>query len=85
MAGPECFSILGPRYAFPYKLDAHDFARGPMGYAMGKQQIIQHDDKGGLEFTEHPFVVMRDRAYVDLGTIVGPLRRRAIRQSAADT
>ena len=30
-------------------------------------QIIQHDGKGGLKFTERPFVVMRDHAYVDLG------------------
>ena len=80
---PECFSILGPRCAFPYKLDADDLSRGPMGYGTGKLQIIQRDGKGGLELTEHPFVVMRDRAYVDLGTIVGPLRQRAIRQSAA--
>ena len=79
----ECFSILGLRYAFPYKLDADDLSRGPMGYGTGKLQIIQRDGKGGLELTEHPFVVVRDRAYVDLGTVVGPLRQRVIRQSAA--
>ena len=44
-----------------------------MGYGMGKLQSSQHDGKGGLAFDDRPFVVMNDRAYVDLGTIKGPL------------
>ena len=39
-----------------------------MGYGMGKLEIIEHDGKGGLTFEERPFVVMRDRAFVDLGS-----------------
>lgn len=69
--GPECFTIRLPREqrSESYKLSAHYYARGPMGYGMGKLEIIDHDGKGGLTFEERPFVVMADRAYVDLGTV----------------
>ena len=65
--GPECFTIPGKASAFPYTLQAHYYSMGPMGYGMGKLEIIEHDGRGGLLFTENPFVIMRDRAYVDLG------------------
>jgi len=45
-----------------------------MGYGMGKLQIIEHDGRGGLTFDERPFVVMVDRAFVDLGTVERPKR-----------
>jgi hypothetical protein len=69
--GPECFTIRAPRghRAGPYKLRAHYFSRGPMGYGMGKLEIIDHDGRGGLTFEEREFVVMADHAFVDLGTI----------------
>ena len=71
--GPECFTIEGEAEAFPYKLEAHYFSRGPMGYGMGKLQIVQYDGKGELKFEERPFIIMKDRAYVDLGTHTKPL------------
>lgn len=71
--GPECFNIPNKPRAFPYKLEAHYFSRGPMGYGMGKLQIIAHDGNGGLKFVEQPFVVMNDHAYVDLGVLNAPL------------
>jgi hypothetical protein len=46
-------------------------ARGPMGYGMGKLEIIEHDGQGGLTFEERPFLAMEDRAYVDLGEVKG--------------
>lgn len=69
--GPECFTIRNPqaRNAYPYTLQAHYYSRGPMGYGMGKMEILEHDGKGGLSFEERPFVVMVDRAYVDMGTV----------------
>lgn len=69
--GPECFTIREPkgRRAGPYKLQAHYYSRGPMGYGMGKLEIIDHDGKGGLTFQERPYVVMVDHAFVDLGTV----------------
>jgi hypothetical protein len=68
--GPECFAIRDARghRAGPYRLQAHYYSRGPMGYGMGKVEIIEHDGRGGLTFEERPFVVMNDRAFVDLGT-----------------
>jgi tetratricopeptide (TPR) repeat protein len=68
--GPECFTIRLPREkrSESYRLEAHYYSRGPMGYGMGKLEIIDHDGKGGLTFEERPFVVMADGAYVDLGT-----------------
>jgi len=67
--GPESFSIEGKRGAGPYRLLAHYYARGPMGYGMGKLQVMEHDGSGGLRFAEHPFVVMKDGGYVDLATV----------------
>lgn len=69
--GPECFTIRGPhdRRAYPYTLQAHYYSRGPMGYGMGKLQILEHDGNGKLSFEERPFVVMVDRAYVDMGRV----------------
>jgi tetratricopeptide (TPR) repeat protein len=69
--GPECFTIRTPpnARAYPYTLQAHYYSRGPMGYGMGKIQILDHDGKGKIEFDERPFVVMVDRAFVDLGVV----------------
>ncbi len=73
--GPEVFTILGQPTGYPYNLQVHYYARGPNGYGMGKLQIVEHDGTGRLEFDERPFVVMTDRAYVDLGDLAGPLGR----------
>ncbi|HEY2292735.1 MAG TPA: VIT domain-containing protein [Thermoanaerobaculia bacterium] len=69
--GPECFAIPAPesRDAAPYRLAAHYYNRGPMGYGMGTVQIVRHDGKGGLTVEPRPFVVMADRATVDLGVV----------------
>ena len=69
--GPECFTIRGNKAnrAAKYTLQANYYSRGPMGYGMGKLEIIEHDGKGGLTFEERPFVVMTDHAFVDLGTV----------------
>jgi hypothetical protein len=67
--GPECFAIDAPRErrSSRYSLQVHYYARGPMGYGMGKVEIVDHDGRGGLKFDERPFVVMNDQAFVDLG------------------
>ena len=69
--GPECFTIRGAAggRAAPYQLQAHYYSRGPMGYGMGKLQIIEHDGHGNLRFDERPFVIMQDGAFVDLGQV----------------
>jgi tetratricopeptide (TPR) repeat protein len=67
--GPECFTIRDGARAFPYRLRAHYYSRGPMGYGMGKLEVIDHDGRGGLRFEERPFVIMEDGAYVELGAV----------------
>jgi tetratricopeptide (TPR) repeat protein len=69
--GPECFTVRKSRGARSslYTLQAHYYSRGPMGYGMGKLEVIEHDGQGGLSFDERPFVVMVDGAYVNLGTV----------------
>jgi TonB family protein len=70
--GPECFTVHEtedkPR-ARSYEVFAHYYRRGPMGYGMGKAEIVHHDGKGTLVFEERPYVVMADDAYVALGRI----------------
>jgi len=41
-----------------------------MGYGMGKVDVISHDGEGKIDFDSRPFVVMNDRAYVDLGKVL---------------
>ena len=67
--GPECFTIAAPREKRSprYSLQVHYYSRGPMGYGMGKVEIVEHDGHGGLKLEERPFVVMNDQAYVELG------------------
>jgi hypothetical protein len=69
--GPECFTIRLPRdqRSARYDLEAHYYSRGPMGYGMGKLEIIDHDGMGGLVIEERPFVVMADGAFVNLGSV----------------
>src|SRR5262249_39233709 len=66
--GPECFAIINPK-AFPYRLQAHYYSRGPMGYGMGKLEVMEHDGNGELYFDERPFVIMQDGGFVDLGQV----------------
>lgn len=41
-----------------------------MGYGMAASvPQIDHDGRGGLTSQERPFVVMIDRAFVDLGVV----------------
>ena len=50
-------------------MKAHYYSRGPMGYGMGLLRIVEHDGDGVLRFDQRPFVVMNDRAFVDLGKV----------------
>ncbi|MFT3926171.1 MAG: VIT domain-containing protein [Myxococcales bacterium] len=70
--GPECFAIAGKARAYPYVLQAHYFSRGPMGYGMGKLEVIEHDGMGGLRFVEQPFAIMKDKAFVELAVLETP-------------
>jgi len=65
--GPECFAIQGKPTAGPYRLSINYYSQGPMGYGMGLLQIQKFDGKN-LTFEDRPYVIMRDQAFVDLGT-----------------
>ncbi len=67
--GPEMFVVDGVRRAPGYRLQAHYYAQGPMGYGMGKLQVIEHDGHGKLTIDDRPFVVMSNDAFVDLGAV----------------
>lgn len=82
--GPEVFTVIGEPTGFPYNLQIHYYARGPNGYGMGKVQIVEHDGHGHLAFDDRPFVVMRDRAHVDLGELSGPLVKRQRAEADVD-
>jgi outer membrane protein OmpA-like peptidoglycan-associated protein len=71
--GPECFAIPGRPRAFPYRVRVHYFSRGPMGYGLGKVQVLQHDGRGRLRFRDLTFVVTDEDATLDLGQVDGPL------------
>ena len=64
--GPECFAIDGAPTAGPYELGVHYYRQGPMGYGMGLVQVERFDGTG-FAFEDHPYVIMRDEAYVTLG------------------
>lgn len=69
--GPECFTISEPN-AFPYRAQAHYYRMGPMGYGMGVLHVLQYDPKTGLSSEFRPFLVMKDGAFVELGTVKSP-------------
>ncbi|MBK7823715.1 hypothetical protein [Nannocystis sp.] len=66
--GLEAFVIDGAAGAFPYRLEVGYYARGA-AQGTGKLEIVEHDGDGQLFFDERPFVVVKQRAYVDLGML----------------
>ncbi len=76
--GPECFTIEGVPTAYPYRFNAHYYSRGPMGYGMGTLQIIEHDGDGNLRFHDRPYLIMKDRAEVQLGELSASLFDRPL-------
>ncbi len=69
--GPDELSVRGAARQYPYRLSA-DFAKadGPMGFSMGKVEVIDHDGRGNVSFEERPFVVRNGASKIDLGTIL---------------
>ncbi len=66
--GPECFRIDNPK-AYPYHLVAHYYRMGPMGYGMGRMQLLRHDGNGGLGFESRPYAIMANGAWFDMGRV----------------
>lgn len=68
--GPECFAVNGKANG-PYRIQAHYYSQGPMGFGMGTLHVIRHDGQGKLSIEDKPFVVQADGAWVELGTYAG--------------
>lgn len=66
--GPECFAIPDRAQAAPYRMQAHYYNRGAMGFGLGTLDVVEHDGAGGLRVDHRPFVIMVDDGWVDLGT-----------------
>ena len=66
--GPEMFEVDSPR-AFPYRVGAHYYSRGPMGFGCGSVQILRGDGAGNLTIEDRPFVIQADHAMVELGVV----------------
>ena len=60
--GPESFTIPLPAAGGvrDYRVQAHYYSRGPMGFGMGKLQVIEFDGKHQARFEERPYLVMED-------------------------
>lgn len=69
--GPEVFIHRGAAPG-PFEVQVLHYAVGPLGFGMGKLAVVHHDGKGGVVFDDRPFLVMRDRASVDLGEVRTP-------------
>ena len=70
--GPEVFVVPGPAATFPYQLSVRYYDRGPMGYGMGKVQVVHHDGTGIVEIDDRAFVLMDDGAELGLGSVGRP-------------
>ena len=58
--------------AFPYEIQAQYQNMGPMGYGMGVVHVLHYDLETGLNSEFRPFVVMKNRAFVELGVVNKP-------------
>lgn len=70
--GLEAFVIEGTAGAYPYSIEVGYYGRNA-DYGAGKVQIVEHDGDGQLWFDERPFIVLKQRGYVDLGALTGSL------------
>ncbi|MDC0673115.1 VIT domain-containing protein [Nannocystis radixulma] len=83
--GLEAFVIDGAAQAYPYRLEVGYYGRNA-DYGAGKVQIVEHDGEGQLYFDERPFLVLKQRGYVDLGALTGslaPAQARAVASLAS--
>lgn len=70
--GPDELSLRGADRRAPYTFVLEmDKANGPMGFQMGKLEVVDHDGSGNVSFVERPFVVMNGATRIDLGSFAG--------------
>lgn len=70
--GPDELAIRSTDRHAPYTFVLElDKMSGPMGFAMGKLEIVDHDGSGNVSFEERPFVVQNGATRIDLGAFSG--------------
>jgi len=67
--GPERFTLRRGQRTRSHRIKVHAYSRGSAGYGLGKVQIVRHDGRGGVRFEDRPYVVMKDKATVDVGSL----------------
>ena len=67
--GPEEFLLAPDLAGAPYQVFVNYYASGPMGFGMGKVDVIAHDGKGNVSFDTRPFVISNENATVHLGQV----------------
>ena len=67
--GPEEFVLAPDLAGTPYQLFVHYYSSGPMGFGMGKVDVVAHDGKGNVRFDTRPFVILNENGTVHLGRI----------------
>ncbi len=67
--GPEAFLIAPNAAGAPYQVFVHYYASGPMGFGMGKVDVIAHDGKGNVSIDTRPFLISNENATVHLGQV----------------
>ena len=67
--GPEEFLLASDLAGAPYQVFVDYYASGPMGYGMGKVDVIGHDGKGNVSFDTRPFVISNENAAVHVGQV----------------
>jgi len=67
--GPEELLLAPDLAGAPYQVFVDYYASGPMGYGMGKIDLVGHDGKGNVSFDTRPFVISNENAAVHLGQV----------------
>ncbi len=66
--GPELLRLSNPLRAGDIEIQAQYRRIGPLGFELGSLEVVEHDGRGRLQFATHPYVVMRDQAFVELAS-----------------
>lgn len=69
--GPEEFVLGTGAAGGPYQVFVQYYESGPMGFGMGKVDIVDHDGNGNVSVDTRPFVILNQDAAVHLGRIDG--------------
>ena len=69
--GPEIAGVLRPPRlrAYPYRVEAHAYARPALGVTAGTLEIVEHDGSGGFWFVSKSFLLKEESGAVEIETV----------------